>query len=71
MRHRGREELVYFRLSKKLLLGRSLRARARLSVKQLPRETRFCAKSAGGMYAALTEETVRLVVGERYTERLC
>ena len=29
----GREELVYFRLSKKLLLGRALLARARLSMK--------------------------------------
>ena len=33
VRQRGREELVYFRLSKKLLLGRALLARARLPVK--------------------------------------
>ena len=51
MHHRGREELVYFRLSKKLLLGRALLARARLSMKQLPRKKRCCAKSAGDQWS--------------------
>ena len=53
VRHRGREELVYFRLSKKRLLGRALLARARLSVKQLPKKTRCCAKSAGDQWSPL------------------
>ena len=42
-----------FRLSKKLLLGRALLARARLSVKQLPRKTRCCVKSAGDQWPPL------------------
>ena len=48
-----REQLVYFRLSKKLLLGRALLARARLPVKQLPRKKRCCVKSAGDHWSPL------------------
>jgi len=53
VRHWWREQLVYFRLSKKLLLGRALLARARLSVKQLPREKRCCVKFAGDQWSPL------------------
>ena len=53
VRHWWREELVYFRLSKKLLLGRALLARARLSVRQLPRKTRCCTKLAGDQWSPL------------------
>ena len=53
VRHRGREELVCFRLSKKLLLGRALLALARLSVKQLPRKKRCCVKLAGDQWSPL------------------
>ena len=52
--HRGREELVYFRLSKKRLVGRALLARARLSVKKAFQENALLRQIGGRPMVAPT-----------------